>query len=124
LEDKPIASTKAIVCRGTTCYRGRRSDSMGWEYVVKFAWPSDKRQREGRLLKLAQERGVTGVVGKWFYHELNTIDGSIDAIASLRKGMKFELPRKLFNKVGKHELYLVNCRIHKVSLFHKSMKVT
>jgi hypothetical protein len=26
LEDKPIASTKAIVCRGTTCYRGRRSD--------------------------------------------------------------------------------------------------
>ena len=26
LEDKPIALTKAIVCRGTTCYRGRRSD--------------------------------------------------------------------------------------------------
>ncbi len=61
LEDKPIASTKAIVCRGTTCYRGRRLDSTDWEYVVKFAWPSDKRQREGRLLKLAKERGVTGV---------------------------------------------------------------
>jgi hypothetical protein len=27
LEDKPIASTKAIVCQGTTCYQGRRSDS-------------------------------------------------------------------------------------------------
>ena len=27
LEDKPIFSTKAIVCRGTTCYRGRQSDS-------------------------------------------------------------------------------------------------
>lgn len=26
-EDKSIASTKAIVCRGTTYYRGRRSDS-------------------------------------------------------------------------------------------------
>jgi hypothetical protein len=39
LEDKPIASTKAIVCRGTTCYRGRRSNSTAWEYVVKFAWP-------------------------------------------------------------------------------------
>jgi hypothetical protein len=37
LEDKPIASTKAIVCRGTTCYRGRRSDLTGWEYMVKFA---------------------------------------------------------------------------------------
>lgn len=24
LEDKPIAPTKAIICRGTTCYRGRR----------------------------------------------------------------------------------------------------
>jgi hypothetical protein len=29
LEDKPIASTKAIVCRGTTCYRGRRSSLLG-----------------------------------------------------------------------------------------------
>ena len=28
LEDKLIASTKAIVCRGTTCYRGRRGDLM------------------------------------------------------------------------------------------------
>jgi hypothetical protein len=61
LEDKPIASTKAIVCRGTTCYRGKRPGSTNWEYVVKFAWPSDKRQQEGRLLKLAKERGITGV---------------------------------------------------------------
>ena len=67
LEDKPIALTKAIVCRVTTCYGGRRSDSTGWEYVVKFAWPSDKRQQEGRLLKLARERGVTGVA-EWFHH--------------------------------------------------------
>lgn len=68
LEDKPIASQMAIVCRGTTCYRGRRRDSKDWEHVVKFAWPSDKRQREGRLLKLAKERGVTGVA-EWFNHE-------------------------------------------------------
>jgi hypothetical protein len=54
LEDKPIASTKAIVFRGTACYRGKRIGSVEWEYVVKFAWPSDKRQREGRLLKLAK----------------------------------------------------------------------
>jgi hypothetical protein len=56
IEDKPIASTKAIVCRGTTCYRGRISPTL--DCVVKFAWPSYKRQREGRLLKLAKERGV------------------------------------------------------------------
>jgi hypothetical protein len=80
LENKPIASTKAIVCRGTTCYRGRRSDSTEWEYVVKFAWPSDKRQREGDLLKLAKERGVTGIA-MWFNHEQITIDGDPDSIS-------------------------------------------
>jgi hypothetical protein len=37
LEDKLIASTKAIICRGITGYRGRRSDSTEKEYVVKFA---------------------------------------------------------------------------------------
>jgi Fungal protein kinase len=67
--------------------------------VVKFAWPSDKRQREGRLLKLARERGVTGVA-EWFHHERIAIDGSIDTIASLRKGMKFGLPRKLSNEAS------------------------
>lgn len=37
LGDKPIATTKAIVCRGTTCYRGMRPSSMDREYVVKFS---------------------------------------------------------------------------------------
>ncbi|KAH6661767.1 hypothetical protein B0J14DRAFT_707992 [Halenospora varia] len=97
LEDKPIASTKAIVCRGTTCYRGRRTDSMGWEYVVKLAWPSDKRQREGRLLKLAKERGVTGIV-EWFNHEQISIDGDPDTISHLRRDMQFGTPRKLSSK--------------------------
>ena len=27
LEDKPIASTKATVCRGIMCYQGRRSNT-------------------------------------------------------------------------------------------------
>ncbi|KAF8846692.1 hypothetical protein BDZ45DRAFT_719281 [Acephala macrosclerotiorum] len=99
LEGKPIASQKAIVCRGTTCYRGRGRDLKDWECVVKFAWPSNKRQREGRLLKLARERGVTGVA-EWFYYEQVAIDGSLDTIASLRKGMKFRPPRKLFIKTS------------------------
>jgi hypothetical protein len=94
LEDKPIASTKAIVCRGTTCYRGRRNDSTEWEYVVKFAWPSDKRQREGKLLKLAKEKGVKGIA-VWFNHEQISMDGNPDTIAYLRRDMKFGTPRKL-----------------------------
>jgi hypothetical protein len=99
LEDKPIASTKAIVCRGTTCYRGRRVGSTEWEYVVKFAWPSDKRQREGRLLKLAKERGVTGIA-VWFNHEQVTSDGHPDTIANLRRAMEFGEPRELSTKAS------------------------
>ncbi|PQE09263.1 serine threonine- kinase Sgk2 protein [Rutstroemia sp. NJR-2017a BBW] len=99
LEDKPIASTEAIVCRGTTCYRGRKSDSTEWEYVVKFAWPSDKRQREGELLKLAKERGVTGIA-TWFNHEQIVIDGDPDTISHFRRDMKFGRPRKLSSKAS------------------------
>jgi Fungal protein kinase len=36
LEDRPIAFQRAIVCRGTTCYRAKRRDSKRWEFVVKF----------------------------------------------------------------------------------------
>jgi hypothetical protein len=99
LEDKPIASQKAIVCRGTTCYRGRRGDSMEWEFVVKLAWPSDKRQQEGRLLKLAKDRGVTGIAS-WFNHEQIVLNGRQDTTATLRRDMRFEAPRKLPRKAS------------------------
>jgi hypothetical protein len=98
-EDHPIASQKAIVCRGTTCYRGRRGDPGEWDHVVKFAWPSDKRQREGDLLKLTKERGVKGIA-EWVHHEQITIDGNPDTIAHFRRGMKFGAPRKLSSKAS------------------------
>jgi Fungal protein kinase len=98
-EDHPIASQKAIVCRGTTCYRGRRRNPGDWEHVVKFAWTSDKRPREGDLLKLAKERGVKGIA-QWFHHEQITIDGNPDSIAHLRRGMKFGTPRKLSSRAS------------------------
>ena len=66
---------------------------------MKFAWPSDKRQREGDLLKLAKERGVKGIA-EWFHHEQITIDGNPDTIAHFRRGMKFGAPRKLSNKAS------------------------
>ncbi|KAL7799783.1 serine/threonine-protein kinase Sgk2 [Trichoderma ceciliae] len=97
LEKKPIACQRAIVCRGTACYRGRNKDPGGWEYVVKFAWPSDKRCREGELLKLAKERGVKGIA-EWVHHEQINIDGHPDSISYLRRGMKFGRPRKLSSK--------------------------
>ena len=60
IEDKPIASTKVIVYRETICYRGREIDSV-LKHIVKFAWLSDKRQEEGRLLKLAKQRGIISI---------------------------------------------------------------
>ena len=77
----------------------RRFDSTDWEYVVKFAWPSDKRQREGDLLKLAKERGVTGIA-MWFNHEQITIDDDPDTISHFRRDMKFGTPRKLSSKAS------------------------
>lgn len=99
LEDKPIVLTKAIVCRGTTCYRGRRPGSTDWGYVIKFAWPSDKRQREGELLKLAKEKGVTGII-MWFNYEQIIIDGDPDTISHLRRAMKFGLLRRPSKKAS------------------------
>lgn len=99
LEDKPLAWQRAIVCRGTACYRGRNKDPGRWEHVVKFAWPSDKRCREGDLLKLAKERAVKGIA-EWVHHEQISIDGHPDTNSYLRRGMKFGVPRKLSSKAS------------------------
>ena len=99
LEDRPLAWQRAIVCRGTACYRGRSKDPGKWEHMVKFAWPSDKRYREGDLLKLAKERGVQGIA-EWVHHEQINIDGHLDTISHLRRGMKFGVPRRLSNKAS------------------------
>jgi len=64
---------------------------------VKFAWPSDKRQREGELLKLAKEKGVTGTA-VWINHEQIIIDGDSDTISHLRRALKFGSPRRLSKK--------------------------
>ncbi|TAQ84872.1 hypothetical protein B7494_g6812 [Chlorociboria aeruginascens] len=97
LEDKPIASQKAVVSRGTACYRGRQHGTTEWKYVVKFAWPSGKRHQEGRLLKLAKERGVIGIA-QWVHDEEVFIDGVADTIANLRDGLEFSKLRKISSK--------------------------
>jgi hypothetical protein len=86
LEDKPIASQRAIVCRGTTCYRAKRENS-NYEFVVKFSWRAEKRTAEGSLLKLAKDRKVWGVA-RLFGHE------DLEEINDLRDGMTFGKPQK------------------------------
>ncbi|KKF92069.1 hypothetical protein CFO_g5578 [Ceratocystis platani] len=53
--DKLMIRQKAIVCRGTTCYKTQDS------YVAKFSWIPDKRKLEVEQLKRAEAMGVEGV---------------------------------------------------------------
>ncbi len=86
LEDQPIAFQRAIVCRGTTCYRAKRHGASRWDFVIKFSWRSNKRRAEGDLLQLAQRRNVWGVA-KLFGHQ------DLISVSQLRKGLQFGMPR-------------------------------
>jgi hypothetical protein len=87
LDPEPIAFQRAVVCRGTSCYRAKRVGVKDWEYVVKLSWRSDKRRAEGELLKLAQERGVEGVAEIFAHNQ-------ITSIADLRCGIQFKQPHR------------------------------
>lgn len=84
LETSPFVKQRAIVCRGTTCFRTIEPRNV----VVKFSWTSDKRQRESDLLRLAHKKGVKGVAKFVGYEQLTTIN-------DLRSGMTFP-PRHRF----------------------------
>ncbi|KAL9098173.1 MAG: hypothetical protein Q9163_006116 [Psora crenata] len=85
LDPAPIAYQRAIVCRGTSCFRAKTPSSRNFQYVAKFSWVSDKRRPEADLLRLARERGVKGVA-KLFGHY------RITSIADMREGLKFGKP--------------------------------
>ncbi|KAL9130813.1 MAG: hypothetical protein Q9175_006929 [Cornicularia normoerica] len=85
LESIPIAYQRAIVCRGTSCFRATTPSSEDLRYVVKFSWVSDKRRPEADLLRLARERGVEGVAKLFGHHR-------ISSIADMREGLKFGKP--------------------------------
>ncbi|KAL8747174.1 MAG: hypothetical protein Q9190_000914 [Brigantiaea leucoxantha] len=99
----PIAHQRAIVCRGTTCFRAGTLGSNNPQYVAKFSWVSDKRRPEADLLRLARERGVEGVANLFGHHQ-------ITSIADMRDGLTFgkphafrdttpSTPRSLFSSV-------------------------
>jgi hypothetical protein len=85
LEPVPIAHQRAIVCRGTSCFRARTPSSKDLQYVAKFSWASDKRRLEADVLRLARERGVEGVAKLFGHHR-------ITSIADMREGLKFGKP--------------------------------
>ncbi|KAI9808740.1 MAG: hypothetical protein M1825_003892 [Sarcosagium campestre] len=78
LDEAPFVRQRAVVCRGTTCFRS--SDGAN---VVKFSWTSDKRRPEADHLRLALERGVEGIARIIGYRR-------IGSIAELRSGLSFQ----------------------------------
>ena len=85
LERDPLVVQRAIVCRGTNCFRTKDA-----EYVVKFSWTSDKRPPEADLLRLAQQKGVEGVARLLGYHR-------ITSIKEMRDGLTFPAPHRFRN---------------------------
>ncbi|KAH0548029.1 hypothetical protein GP486_008229 [Trichoglossum hirsutum] len=86
LGEVPISYRRAVVCRGTTCYRAKKQNAWRWEFIVKFSWRSDERPAEGQFLKLAAKRGVWGVPRLFSHQDLHSI-------ADLRRGLQFGKPR-------------------------------
>lgn len=82
IQPKPFVIQRAVVCRGTTCFR--TEDGKG---VVKFSWTSDKRQPESELLERARQRNVQGVARLVGYRK-------ITSISELRSGLTFGEPHK------------------------------
>ena len=103
LESDLIAYQRAIVCRGTSCFRASIPSSKDPRYVVKFSWTSDMRQPEVDLLRLARKRGVEGVA-KLFG------DYRITSIADMRKGLTFGKPHAFRNVAGEKKRKPVSSR--------------
>lgn len=53
---------------GLTCFRARRAASESWQYAVKLKWSDPDDDNEFKMLRLAKERGVKGVVRLLHHH--------------------------------------------------------
>ncbi|ODA82744.1 hypothetical protein RJ55_01253 [Drechmeria coniospora] len=80
-----IVRQKAVICRGTTCFRAGKGD------VAKFSWTSDKRKLEVKQLRLAEERGVKGVARVVAHRRITTI-------AEVREGLQFQERHRFRNE--------------------------
>ncbi|TFB07258.1 hypothetical protein CCMA1212_001248 [Trichoderma ghanense] len=94
LDANPIAFQRAIVCRGTSCFRARDVGSTELDTVVKFSWTSSKRPPEADLLTKAHERGVKGLAKLVGYCE------EVTRISKLREGLVFGTPYKFRDVPG------------------------
>jgi hypothetical protein len=112
LHSVPLTHRRAIVSRATSCFLAKQPDSKDYDNVVKFSWPSSERKPEIDLFKLANDRGVQGIVRLVCQHDITNIN-------DIRSGITFtkrysfrgtasnvcSFPRVLFqprNLINKH----------------------
>lgn len=88
LDEAPFVKQRAIVCRGTTCFRS--SDQRS---VEKFSWTSDKRPPEADQLRRARDMGVEGIAKLIGYE-------CITSINELRSGLAFPPPHRFRDRTG------------------------
>ena len=82
LNETSFVKQRAIVCRGTICFRS--SDQTN---VVKFSWTFDMRPPKADHLRLAREKGVKGIAKLIGYQR-------ITSISELRSGLTFPSPHR------------------------------
>lgn len=77
-----------LVGTGTTCFKARPADLSDQEVVVKFSWTEDDGSIEPKLIRLAHERDVWGILKLEGYQDLGDT-------ANLRQGLQFDKPYHL-----------------------------
>ncbi|KAH0492118.1 hypothetical protein TgHK011_007084 [Trichoderma gracile] len=117
LDAKPIALQRAIVCRGTTCFRARDVGSTELDTVVKFSWTSSKRPPEADLLTKAHECGVKGLARLVGYCE------EVTSISKLREGLVFGTPYKFRDVPNGSGVSASHSRLHSQSMQFSSPSV-
>lgn len=83
LDPEPIARSRAIACRATTCFLAKPVSSKSYDNVIKMSWTSDLRPPETDLLQKANDSGVKGLA------RLIAFQNEITSIKKLRKGLTF-----------------------------------
>ena len=76
LEQQSMVIHRAIVCRGTTCFR-----SKDLKQVIKLSWPSDLWPSETDLLRRGHDHGVDGVAKLLGHRPIASIEELRDGLA-------------------------------------------
>jgi hypothetical protein len=97
LKNAFIASSRAIVCRETTCFCEKKENSENWKFVIKLFWLFDQQQHEEDILKLIKDQEIENVM-QWYDHWDIRIDEFINTIANLQHEMKFKMLHKMSGK--------------------------